>query len=59
MTGHVLDDTKARAFIKVSIPKSMWGPNIPEVERLGFDSKSNAKAAITYLLKAGIQAKME
>lgn len=59
MTGHVLDDTKARAFIKVTIPKSMWGPNIPKIERFGFDSPANARVAVNNFLKAGIQAKME
>jgi len=59
MTGHVTDDSKAKAFIKVSVPKSMWGPNVPKIERLGFNSKNNAKEAVAYFLKAGIHAKLE
>lgn len=59
MTGHVTDDSKARAFVKVTIPKSMRGPDIPQVERLGFNTPQNARAAVTYFLKAGIHAKME
>ena len=59
MIGHVTDDSKARAFVKVTIPKSMLVLNVPEFEILGFDSPQNARAAVNQLLKAGIQAKLE
>ncbi len=59
MTGQVTDDSKARAFIKVTVPKSMRMPHVPEFEIIGFDSPQNARAAINHFLSAGIQARME
>lgn len=60
MTGQVLDDSKARAFVKITVPKSMRiSKFVPETERIGFNSPQNARAAVKCFLKAGIQAKME
>lgn len=59
LPGVLVDDSRARAFVKVTMPKSMQHKNLPTTERLGFDTPQHAKESVRNLLNAGIHAKME
>lgn len=59
MPGVLVEDSRARAFVKVTLPKSMRLKNLPIVERFGFDTPQHAKESVRNLLSAGIHAKME
>jgi hypothetical protein len=59
MPGVLVNSSRAKAFIKVTLPKSMQQKDLPTIERFGFDTREHAKEAIRNLLDAGIQAKME
>lgn len=58
MPGVVIDKS-ARAFVKVTMPKSMQHKGLPVVERFGFDTKNHAKESVRNLLEAGIHAKLD
>lgn len=55
----LVSERNARAFIKVTMPKSMQQKDLPTIERFGFDTPQHARDALRKLLDAGIQAKME
>lgn len=59
MPGVLINVAKAKAFVKVTLPKSMQHKDLPAFERFGFDSREHAKEAVRNLLAVGIQAKME
>lgn len=59
MPGVLINVSRAKAFIKVTLPKSMQQVGLPTIERFGFDTREHAKETIRNFLAAGIQAKME
>lgn len=59
MPGVLVNDSRAKAFIKVTLPKSMQQQGLPTIERFGFDTREHAKETVRNFLNVGIQAKME
>ena len=59
MPGVLVNSKNAKAFVRVTLPKSMQQVGLPTIERFGFNSRENAKETVRNFLAVGIQARME